>query len=824
MITPAEYLNKKLPIIPCKEKKPIANNWPEIDFTVSDFKPGDNIGLKMAEHFDIDIDNAICKKFLPLYMEQPSAVYGRKSNPQSHYLYKGKAKHFKFALTKHFESYYDSFPHKACLIEIRSGKDKQSIVPGSKINGEDVEWNLLEGIAPYSRDANKDIGKVALAAALSIMFPPLGNRADYLYACACLLAKTKWTDKEIDEYVYQIAKKSGSNNAEIHNGKGTRARKLMKQKGRVFGYTKLKEITGVHYAGLMKIFSWVGLEEYNETLLELIEDWYYLEDTGLMYNPSTGKEIPEAIFNNNYLYDFPGGRNKDKAFKLLLKDPEFQSKKLLSKQFLPDYPYPIAEVDKKHKLLMPGRYYNLWTDYPHEPDEPREIEEEGEDGKIRKVNIEDEIKFLWEHFETILGKENWEQISQYIAMCVKNPGMKMRWVPLIISPEGVGKGLLLRIISNMMGSKYVNENVSFADITEKHSTIVVGTLFCALNEVSIDGGQYSTKRTISAKIKPFISDDFININEKGKPIYKYLNNCNAMIFSNDKNCLHIDTSSRRYYVCVVKTTTNEIEKMASSDVFKRLWAIAENYPEYLLYHFIYNVQIRDEKVYNQRAPKTPDLLDMIEDSKHDLLLELSDALEHQTPPFDKQWFRGFISLNQLIYFIRTQWKLPHPPRKLIRDWLKENCSTWKDGKKTRQIVMPDMKPRVYWLDDKGPRAYLKDLTEGELGQLAGAPYPTEYLEAQMLDYKMLKQIGDRLTPEQPDNILYQRYAYLLMDLPEKVLKEVYEAKKHLAEAVAEHKDPSELNIANEKFKDKVKYIMDLHLGWLKKRDKKVEVF
>ena len=825
MITPAEYLNKKLSIIPCNGKIPRVNAWQNTDFKLEDFKPEDNIGLKMSEHFDIDIDNPICKKFLPLYVEQPSATYGRKSNPESHYLFKGKANFKKFSLTKHFESYYESFPHKACLIELRSGKDKQSIVPGSKINGEDVEWSLLEGIAPYSTDANKDISKVALSTALLIMFPNSGARDDYLYTIACLLCRTKWTEVEINEFCLNIIKAKELANLFGKRNYGTIAKKALKNKGRMFGFTKLKEITGVAYQGLISLFSWVGLEIPNEKLLELIEDWYYLEDTGLMFNPSTGKEIPETIFNNNYLYDFQGGRNKDKAFKLLLKDPEFQEKKLLSKQFLPDYTFPIAEVDNRHKILMPGRYYNLWNGYPHEPDEPREIEEEDDEtGKIRKINIKDEIQFMWDHFEKILGKENWDQISQYVAMCIKNAGMKMRWVPLIISPEGVGKGLLLRVISNVMGSKYVNENVSFADITEKHSTIVVGTLFCALNEVSIDGGQYSTKRTISAKIKPFISDDFININEKGKPIYKYLNNCNAMIFSNDKNCLHIDTSSRRYYVCVVKTTTNEIEKMASSDVFKRLWTIAEKYPEYLLYHFIHNVHIQDEKVYSQRAPKTPDLLEMIEDSKHDLLLELSDALEHQTPPFDKQWFRGFISLNQLIYFIRTQWKIAHPPRKLVRDWLKENCIEWNDGKKTRQIVMPDMKPRVYWLDKNGARAYLKDLTEGQLGQLAGAPYPTEYLEAQMFDYKMQKQIGDRLTPEQPDNILYQRYAYLLMDLPETVLREVYEAKKHLRDAVEEHKDPSELNIANEKFKDTVKYIMNLHLSWLKQRDKKTEVF
>ena len=132
-------------------------------------------------------------------------------------------------------------------------------------------------------------------------------------------------------------------------------------------------------------------------------------------------------------------------------------------------------------------------------------------------------------------------------------------VPLIISPEGVGKGLMLRMISNMMGSKYVNENV-FADITEKHSTIVVGHLFVALNEVSVDGGQYTTKRTISAKIKPFISDDFLNINEKGKPIYKYLNNCNAMIFSNDENCSYIDTLQEDIMFVMLKSLHKKLKR------------------------------------------------------------------------------------------------------------------------------------------------------------------------------------------------------------------------------------------------------------------------
>ena len=85
-----------------------------------------NIGLKMDKHFDIDIDNQLCKKFLSYYMERPSAIYGRKSNPGSHWLYKGTAEYKKYSLPKSFEYLCRDFPHGSTLIEIRAGKQRQS--------------------------------------------------------------------------------------------------------------------------------------------------------------------------------------------------------------------------------------------------------------------------------------------------------------------------------------------------------------------------------------------------------------------------------------------------------------------------------------------------------------------------------------------------------------------------------------------------------------------------------------------------------------------------------------------------------------------------
>ena len=253
--------------------------------------------------------------------------------------------------------------------------------------------------------------------------------------------------------------------------------------------------------------------------------------------------------------------------------------------------------------------------------------------------------------------------------------------------------------------------------------------------------QYSSKRTISSQIKPFISDDFLNINEKGKNPYKYLNNCNGMIFSNDKDCLHIDTSSRRYLVIHCKTTAKEIEKITADGVFDEIFKTIDEHPEHLYDYFLNQVRIEDETLYQKRAPKTAELLEMIDESKHDTIAELDDALRTKAPPFNQETFRGFISLENLLNFIRHKWNTPHPPRKLVKEWLKDKSQEWKPGNKVRQVVMSSgQRPRVYLLAKGGKGEMLKSLTEGQLGELMSLKMEGHYWENLKLDYLMREAI------------------------------------------------------------------------------------
>ena len=95
---------------------------------------------------------------------------------------------------------------------------------------------------------------------------------------------------------------------------------------------------------------------------------------------------------------------------------------------------------------------------------------------------------------------------------------------------------------------------------------MVGTLFICLNEVVLDK-QYSTKRTISSKIKPFITDDFLNINDKGKRIYKYLNNISKKINTFKGGLLIIDYG---YLEKKMKNSLQSVRKHKFSSILKDL--------------------------------------------------------------------------------------------------------------------------------------------------------------------------------------------------------------------------------------------------------------
>jgi len=709
MNTLLEYKNKNLVILPCKNKSPRLKDWDKVKETrVEDFYPNDNFGLHLLDNTDLDFDNPITFLYRNDFMKPSSAVYGRKSNPGSHWLYKGKATHIKFAIPEQFQVYFSDFPHKATLLEVRHGEGKQSIVPGSIVEGEEVKWEVFDNISIYDGNINEDASKLALATALHILFPTSAIN-DYCFAIACILAEdTKWTDSEIDQFVKNIADRNNKNAKGSVSFMGTHAREVIQKNQRRKKFSTLAKIIGVDdHTGLHTLFSWVGVQPPSEALNKLVDEYVYFEDTGEMFSPKTKGVWKRQEFNNKHLFEIP---KVPYAFNGLLLHPDFQCKKVMGRAFLPTHEYPIATIHKgQHPLLEPGKYYN---DY------------EGSDLEA----VKGDVSVFRKTYIDIFGEEDWELVEQFIAFMVQNPGVKIKWGLLIVSQEGIGKGLLMRALSRIFGYRYVNENVTWDDMTDKHSVSPVGQLLICLNEVVITG-KHAEKMTISSGLKGFWADDFLNINDKNKRPYKYLNNCNGMMFSNNKDCVHLDSSSRRYAVIHVDKTIPWIEKYSADGNFDRLvdFIESDDGASAILYHFKYEVTVKEPKLYKSRAPKTKALEVTQGLSKHGAISKLQRAFDDKLAPFNDD-FVGMCSLDDLMVFMQKEWHISYPPEQLVLDFLRENCFLWRNGKKTRQIVMAKGERPHMWLLCDSDR--LRDLTPIQLGECS-----------QMDPYEYRKKLG-----------------------------------------------------------------------------------
>jgi len=275
-------------IIPLEKNRPIVKNWQNPNFKISkeDWKKAHTqcaIGLRLDQLIDFDIDNDLTKKFIDKYVISSSAISGRPTNPGSHYWWKGELTNKKFTLPKEFENIYKKYPHGATLCEIRSGSGQYTIVPKSLHckNNEYVTWEKYEGIKEYPGDLNTDLRKVALSTALCLLYASQGQRDDYCTAVAGVLLKnTKWSEEEINEFVYNLALESDDNEAEDRAKKGTSGKKAQRN----FGIPKLAEIMGCTTKTVSELFSWIGIgyETIEDTniignIIEYGEDRYFVE-------------------------------------------------------------------------------------------------------------------------------------------------------------------------------------------------------------------------------------------------------------------------------------------------------------------------------------------------------------------------------------------------------------------------------------------------------------------------------------------------------------------------------------------------------------------
>ena len=342
-------------IIPCLKGTPRVKKYTDPDFKIEkdiwkrDYETAE-IALRLDHDVDLDIDNEFVKRFLPYYIKDCGAIFGREGNPTSHYLWTNRNQiPFKqFNLPDEFEKDFKDFPHGSMVCELRTEKKRYTIVPGSlhSKSKTNVRWEKFEEIREYQGNLSIDVGKVALSAALAIIYPSTGARDDYCTAIAGILVKNSdWTDDEIDNFVSRIAEHADDEDLAKRLKKGTSSRKT----NRKFGINKIHEITGYTHKSLIGLFNWIGL----------------FKDVSLQVSKDTIEKIEEYGANRYYVHLNVPQKNVDGVgLKTIKKKIWIDGESLMNLKLFCDIAMSQAKVwiprmtPKEFEEIMMAKFYN----------------------------------------------------------------------------------------------------------------------------------------------------------------------------------------------------------------------------------------------------------------------------------------------------------------------------------------------------------------------------------------------------------------------------------------------------------------------------------
>lgn len=174
-----------------------------------------------------------------------------------------------------------------------------------------------------------------------------------------------------------------------------------------------------------------------------------------------------------------------------------------------------------------------------------------------------------QHIRMLCGEDNDQAdwLKYWIAYNVQNPGIKIRWSPIIKGIQGDGKSTIGKLISAVLGPDNVSE-ISPKAITTDFNGWAEGCCVGVLDEIRISG---HNRHDIADRLKPFISNDRVAIHRKGVDEYTAVNTVNYIAFTNHDDALPLEDSDRRWFVIFTPFRSKEQLLMVADDqYFERL--------------------------------------------------------------------------------------------------------------------------------------------------------------------------------------------------------------------------------------------------------------
>lgn len=253
---------------------------------------------------------------------------------------------------------------------------------------------------------------------------------------------------------------------------------------------------------------------------------------------------------------------------------------------------------------------------------------------IRRVEG-DPSPFL-RHIGFMLPDTNDQRILlDFLAHNIKYPGEKIPWAPVIQSVEGVGKGIVKRLMRHCVGNIYMHapNAKDLADSGAKFNAWMKNKLFILADEIKVDD-----RRDMIEVLKPMISEEEIEVQAKGVDQKIEDNYSNWTFFTNYKDAVPINKNSRRFAIFYSAfQSKDQLEQWGLGKVyFDELYRWMKADGAAIMYDWFMKYDIERGSI-PMKAPDTSSLAEVIRCSMGPVERMIHEAVEDEIPGFRGGW-------------------------------------------------------------------------------------------------------------------------------------------------------------------------------------------
>lgn len=585
------YLERGWTVVPIefKSKQPSSNDWqkplPVADVHRIYSGSRKNVGVLLGQHsnglVDVDLDCTEAVRMAHVFLPPTPLVFGRFSNPRSHYLYRATAP----VDTKKFIDPDRTREGKRMICELRSTGHQTVFPPSVHESGEAisfVETDFIEPAAVLPDELQRACGRLAAAVVITRHWPT-GARHEAAMALAGTLHRCGMSDEQVLSFVDQICVMADDEEKadRLRAAKDTLKRANAKKK--YTGATALIEIMGDGPVEAVRAFL---TDAASNDDISLMNEEFKFVMAGA--KPAVAWVRNSAV-EPRRMIDFltiPSFRDWLSGRTITIGKGDAAKTVRLADYWINS---PRVRPTYNEVVFSPGAVplegvFNLWRGWSYSP---------------APGNCE---LFLDHVLHNICsGNEEWnEWVLAFLADMVQHPARKPGVCLVLRGGEGTGKTIFAEIVASLC-SEHSYHISNAQHLVGKFNAHMQDCLVLVANEAFFAGD-----KAHEGVLKSLITDANVMVERKGYDAFQARNCIRILMTSNDDWVVPASIDSRRFGVMDVSS-----RKQKDQSYFERLIEQMNNGGREALLHFLmhrqYDLQSLRTPPYNAALQKQRDM-------------------------------------------------------------------------------------------------------------------------------------------------------------------------------------------------------------------------